>query len=65
MTNIVETIKNLKKYQRDNYYFLRRRIDCPNGKTTMGWILSNEKLKEEVEDKNFNKLYSIMVESRK
>lgn len=65
MTKLVETILNLKKYPRDNYYFLRRRIDCPNGKTTMGWILSNEKLNNNVEDKNFNKLYEIMVKSRK
>ena len=64
MVNVVETIKKLKKYPRENYYFLRRRIDNDNGKTTMGWILSNDKLKSDVENKNFDKLYSIMIENR-
>ena len=36
--------------------------DTDNGKTTMGWILSNKDLKNDIIDKNFDKLHNIMEE---
>lgn len=62
MVDIVSKIKELKKYPRNNFLFLRRRIDTENGKTTMGWILSNKDLKTDIIDKNFDKLHNIMEE---
>lgn len=63
MDDIVNTIKKLKTYTRENFIFLRRRINTPSGKTTMGWILSNKKLKNDVIDKDFNKLYEIVKQA--
>ena len=60
MIDIVKKIKELKKYPRNNFLFLRRRIDTPSGKTTMGWILHNDNLKDDVIDKDYNKLHNIV-----
>jgi hypothetical protein len=56
MKNLEEMILSLKNYTRDNYYFLRRRIDKGNGKKTLGWIVKRDDTEESLENIDFAKL---------
>lgn len=56
MTYLEKMILNLKKTTRDNYYFLRRRIDKGNGKKTLGWILKRDDTDRSLENIDFYKL---------
>lgn len=65
MNNIERLILNLKKINRDNYYFLRRRIDKGNGKKTLGWVLKRDDTDKSLENLDFYKLNSMKEELRK
>lgn len=57
MNELEQYIKNLKKYERDNYYFLRRRILKEDGSSkTLGWIVYNNDKNKTIENKNFHLL---------
>lgn len=59
--NLNEQIKTLKTYYaRDNFYYMRRRIDKGNGKKTLGWIMENANMKKPLEHKDFNQLHEQM-----
>ena len=55
MSNLEEMIINLKKTQRDNFYFLRRRVDKGNGKKSLGWILKRDDTTKSLENLDFHK----------
>ena len=60
MNDIEKYIKTLKKYKRDNYYFLRRRILKEDGSSkTLGWIVYKNDKNKTLENKNFYKLDEI------
>lgn len=59
MSKLEELILNLKKTNRDNYYFLRRRVDKGNGKKTLGWILKRDDTNKSLENLDFYKLHSM------
>ncbi len=62
MSNLEETIKEIKsKSVRDNFFYMRRRIDKGNGKKTLGWVLENENSEYSYESKNFNDLHDQMI----
>lgn len=43
MSDLEKTINYLKNtVKRDNYVFLRRRIDKGNGKKTLGWVVKKK-----------------------
>ena len=54
MNKIINEILNLKKLKRDNYYFMRRRVNKGNGKKTLGWMLQSENNDMIYENKDFN-----------
>lgn len=56
MTKLEKLILNLKKINRDNYYFLRRRVDKGNGKKSLGWILKRDDTDKSMESLDFYKL---------
>jgi hypothetical protein len=56
MVNIENSIIKLKRNKRDNYYFLRRRVDKGNGKKTLGWILKKDNTAKTLEGLDFYKL---------
>ena len=57
MLMIEQMIVSLKKkVNRDNFYFLRRRIDKGNGKKSLGWIVKREDTNKELENFDFYKL---------
>lgn len=57
MLKIEQIIVSLKqKVNRDNFYFLRRRIDKGNGKKSLGWIVKREDTNKELENFDFYKL---------
>lgn len=56
MTRAEEVIINLKKMARDNFYFLRRRVDKGNGKKTLGWICRRDDTEKTLESIDFHKL---------
>ena len=58
MTNAEQLIINLKKIARDNFYFLRRRVDKGNGKKTLGWICKRDDTNKTMESLDFYKLNS-------
>ena len=58
MTNAEQLIINLKKLTRDNFYFLRRRVDKGNGKKTLGWICKRDDTSKTIESLDFYKLNS-------
>lgn len=58
MNKIINEILNLKKLKRDNYYFMRRRVNKGNGKKTLGWMLQSENNDMIYENKDFNVLYN-------
>ena len=62
MTNTLgNQIKELRTYySRNNYYYMRRRIDKGNGKKTLGWIMENANMKKTLEHKDFNQLHEQM-----
>ena len=54
MSNLEQLIIKLKEdTKRDNYFFLRRRIDKGNGKKTLGWILKKEDSEKTSENIDF------------
>lgn len=56
-----EKIKELRTNStRENYYFLRRRVDKGNGKKTLGWILQSSNSLP-IEKVKFNDLYKIKL----
>lgn len=59
MSKLEELILNLKKTNRDNFYFLRRRVDKGNGKKTLGWILKRDDTTKCMENLDFYKLHSM------
>lgn len=60
MNDLEKTINYLKKTsKRDNYIFMRRRIDKGNGKKTLGWIVKKENSEKFLENIDFNKLNAI------
>lgn len=60
MNDLEKTINYLKKTsKRDNYIFMRRRIDKGNGKKTLGWIVKKENSEKILENIDFNKLNAI------
>ena len=60
MNDIEKYIKNLKRYKRDNYFFLRRRILKEDGSSkTLGWIVYKDDKNKTLENKNFFKLDKI------
>jgi len=59
MINLISTIKKLKETKRENYFFMRRRIEKGNGKKTLGWILQKDNSITVFENKNFDVLKSI------
>jgi len=66
MSNLEEKIKKIKSnFLRDNFYYMRRRIDKGNGKKTLGWIMENDNLDYSYESKDFNALHSQMLELEK
>lgn len=56
MTNVEQLIIKLKKTARDNFYFLRRRVDKGNGKKTLGWICKRDDTDKTLESLDFYKL---------
>lgn len=60
MTKLEKLILNLKKTNRDNFYFLRRRVDKGNGKKSLGWILKREDTNKYLESLDFYKLHNSM-----
>lgn len=57
MTNIEALIKNLKKYERENYIFQRRRILKEDGMSkTLGWIVYKDNIENKLENKSFDVL---------
>ena len=56
MTKLEQLIVNLKKLKRDNFYFLRRRVDKGNGKKTLGWICKRDDTEKTLESVDFHKL---------
>lgn len=62
MNAIEKMILDLKKINRDNYYFLRRRIDKGNGKKTLGWVLKRDDTDKSIENLDFYKLNSLKKE---
>ena len=62
MTNTLENqIKQLKTYYaRDNFYYMRRRIDKGNGKKTLGWIMESANMNKPLQNKDFNQLHEQM-----
>lgn len=66
MSNLEEKIKKIKSnFLRDNFYYMRRRIDKGNGKKTLGWIMENDNLEYSYESKDFNALRNQMLELEK
>ena len=62
MTNIETLIKNLKKYERENYIFQRRRILKEDGMSkTLGWIVYKDNVENKLENKSFDVLNSMKV----
>lgn len=57
MNNIISTIKNLKQMSRENFLFMRRRIDKGNGKKTLGWVLQPTNSDVTFENKDFDSLH--------
>lgn len=54
MSNLEQLILKLKETtKRDNYFFLRRRIEKGNGKKTLGWILKKENSDKTTENIDF------------
>lgn len=60
MTKLEKLILNLKKTNRDNFYFLRRRVDKGNGKKSLGWILKREDTNKYLKSLDFYKLHNSM-----
>lgn len=58
---LIETITSLKSMERNNFYFLRRRINKENGKKTLGWILEDNLQNYISENKNFDILHNIRL----
>lgn len=57
MTKLETLIKYLKSNtKRDNFYFLRRRVDKGNGKKSLGWILKRDDTNKMIESLDFYKL---------
>jgi len=57
MSNLEQLILKLKETtKRDNYFFLRRRIEKGNGKKTLGWILKKENSDKTTENIDFTVL---------
>lgn len=57
MSNLEQLILKLKETtKRDNYFFLRRRIDKGNGKKTLGWIVKRESTNQSTENVDFTVL---------
>ena len=65
MTKLEKLILNLKKTNRDNFYFLRRRVDKGNGKKSLGWILKREDTNKYLESLDFYKLHNSMNKLKK
>nr|DAH71218.1 MAG TPA: hypothetical protein [Caudoviricetes sp.] len=60
MNDLEKTIKYLKQTsKRENYLFLRRRIDKGNGKKTLGWIVKKENSDNYLENIDFDILNRI------
>ena len=60
MNDLEKTIKYLKQTsKRENYLFLRRRIDKGNGKKTLGWIVKKENSDNYLENIDFDFLNRI------
>lgn len=58
MNRLESLIRQLKlKTKRENFIFMRRRVDKGNGKKTLGWILKKENSNETMENIDFYKLY--------
>lgn len=59
MTKLETLIKYLKSNtKRDNFYFLRRRVDKGNGKKSLGWILKRDDTHKMIESLDFYKLHN-------
>lgn len=57
MSKLQDEIVRLKKeFKRDNYFFLRRRVDKGNGKKTLGWMVKRDDTKESLTSVDFNQL---------
>ena len=60
MSDLGKTINYLKNtVKRDNYVFLRRRIDKGNGKKTLGWVVKKENSDNYLENIDFDVLNKI------
>lgn len=57
MEQLISKIKKLKEMNRNNFFFMRRRIEKGNGKKTLGWVLQKENSLETFENKDFNILH--------
>lgn len=57
-----ELITQLKSRERNNYFFMRRRVDKGNGKKTLGWMLRKEDEEKTYENKDFYKLKEMVRE---
>lgn len=57
MEQLISKIKKLKEMNRNNFFFMRRRIEKGNGKKTLGWVLQQENSLETFENKDFNILH--------
>lgn len=57
MNKFINEIINLKKLKRNNFYFMRRRVNKGNGKKTLGWMLQSENDETIYENKDFNILH--------
>lgn len=59
MKKLETLIKYLKSNtKRDNFYFLRRRVDKGNGKKSLGWILKRDDTNKMIESLDFYKLHN-------
>ena len=60
MSDLEKTINYLiNTVKRDNYVFLRRRIDKGNGKKTLGWVVKKENSDNYLENIDFDVLNKI------
>lgn len=63
MSDLEKTINYLKNtVKRDNYVFLRRRIDKGNGKKTLGWVVKKENSDNYLENIDFDVLNKIKLQ---
>lgn len=65
MNKIIDIISGIKQnFKRDNFIFLRRRVDRGDSKKTLGWILTKEDSSMCLENLDFNRLNNMKYRLR-